>query len=768
MKDAKYLGLILLVFSLFYAPVFLSGKSLYAVAHGRSILNLNEQPSVNSAVMNPRYFDHGATDWIEAPLNAAARDALRQGEPPLWNPYSALGMPILANTNGATLAPLGLGLNIDNSEASWNIMYVGRLLFAVIFTFYFLRRLNLGPIASLSGALLFGFSGYSQLSLNMFHFHVDAMLPFLFWSTLRYAQDGTRRSWILLVVAVIGMILGGNPQNLILGCAVAAGFYFHTSWIVSERRFKNWVLYAAAFAFAIGCCTFYGMSFLEMFQRALKYHDGMGTAALTWNSTLGLLFPVFFAAPDAGTYGYIPYVGFLTLPVIVGGIRLSGKDVRPARYFLFVAVIFILKIAGVAAVNWIGSLPVLDNILFAKYLSAFYFSVAVIFAFAIRELSSKSIWNRRFFAALFLAGWGVLLLQSQLAVKPLATVFMLKWLALLVICAIVAGLVVYKLDRRPEVSLIAVLLIILCELLISRSYHESRMLNAGAAFEEPKFVEFLRRDRENDFDRVFGIGNILMGDMSASYQLHDIRGLSATLDKHYYEFMRALVLGDKLDLHPFTTTSSEYHAESKPILDLLGVKYIIFDDCKPHELANTTVIYTQLCMQINKNNTALDRAFVVHSFRNFEAESHVLQAMRTESIDYGRTALVVNTDLRGVMPMTGAVDDNVTEKEPVTITSYRSTKVEAKVSMKTAGIFVLSDLVFPGWKVFVDDKEQKMLVVNYVMRGVVLTPGEHRIKFVYQPEFAYRGVYISLAFVLLTGLFAFLAIPRKAPPAIVQ
>jgi hypothetical protein len=759
-KDVKYLALILLVFSIFCIPILFAGKSLYPVAPGRSNLNFNEQVGVKNGIMNPRYLDNGATDWIEVPINAAAHDALRRGEPPLWSPYNALGMPILANTNGATLAPLGLGLNIDNSEVSWNIMYVGRLLFAVIFTFYFLRRLRLGPVESLSGALLFGFSGYAQLHLNMFHFHVDAMMPFLFWATLRYAQDGTRSSWILMVVAVIGMILGGNPQNLILGCTVAAGFFLHTTWTQQERRLQSWLMYGLAFAFAIGCCAFYGMSFLEMFQRALKYHDGMGLSSLGWSGVLGLFFPVFFASPGSGVH-YMPYIGLLTLPVIAGGLRLSGTDVRPARFFLLAALIIILKIAGFVGVNWIGGLPVLHNILFIKYVSVFYFAVAVLFAFAIRELWMEALWNRRFFSALFLAVCGVWTLRQELSANPYDYEFVIKWLFVLLFCATAIGFATYRFNRLSRLPLLAVLLAILCELLLVRLYQQNKMIDAGVAFDPPKFVQFLKADRQNDFDRIFGIGNILMGNMSASYQLHDIRALSATLDQRYYDFMRTLVLGGKLDLHNYTTTSSEYHAAAKPILDLLGVKYVVFDDCKSHELTDSTVVYTQMCMQIHKNNAAFERAFVVHSFRNFQEDSHVLRAMQTERIDYARTALLVNTDLRGVMPMAGTAGGSELANEAVSITYYGSDKVRAKVSMKAAGVLVLSDMAFPGWKVNVNGQEQTMLAVDYILRGVVLSPGEHLVEFVYRPDFAYRGIYISLAFVFLTGLFAFLVIRRK-------
>jgi hypothetical protein len=220
-------------------------------------------------------------------------------------------------------------------------------------------------------------------------------------------------------------------------------------------------------------------------------------------------------------------------------------------------------------------------------------------------------------------------------------------------------------------------------------------------------------------------------------------------------------LGGKLDLHNYTTTSSEYHAAAKPILDLLGVKYVVFDDCKSHELTDSTVVYTQMCMQIHKNNAAFERAFVVHSFRNFQEDSHVLRAMQTERIDYARTALLVNTDLRGVMPMAGTTGGSELANEAVSITYYGSDKVRAKVSMKAAGVLVLSDMAFPGWKVNVNGQEQTMLAVDYILRGVVLSPGEHLVEFVYRPDFAYRGIYISLAFVFLTGLFAFLVIRRK-------
>ena len=208
-EGARLTLVILLVFTLFFAPLVISGKTLYPAGQGRSIQFFNDNPSLQSSIYNPAYLDNGATDWIEAPFNAMSNNAILYGELPLWNPYSSMGMPVLGNLNGATIAPLSFFLNFINSEQAWNLMYVARLFFATLFSCLFLRKLGLGQLAAISGALLFGFSGYSQLHLNMFHFNVDAMMPFLFWASLSYMWDRSKRSWILLVVAIVGSILGG-------------------------------------------------------------------------------------------------------------------------------------------------------------------------------------------------------------------------------------------------------------------------------------------------------------------------------------------------------------------------------------------------------------------------------------------------------------------------------------------------------------------------------------------------------------------------------
>lgn len=749
---ARSISIILLGFIIFFAPLAMFGKTLYPGSQGRSIQFFNDNPSLKTSIHRPVYLDNGATDWIEAPFNKTSQTAILQGDLPLWNPYSSLGMPVLGNLNGATVAPLSFFLNFINSEAAWNLMYVGRLFFAVLFSFYFIRKLGLNQIASISGALLFGFSGYSQLHLNMFHFNVDAMLPFLFWATLSFIRDRSRLSWILLVAAIIGSILGGNPQNLILSFLSSIAFFVCLSKpITILREYKYWALYFLAFIVGVGCCAFYELSFYELYSLALKYHDGVGKDSLPVIALLGLIFPVFLTAPALAVSApfYLPYFGFFSIPVIVAGLNLRGLYWRETWFFLGLSLFFICKVVGFALLNWIGELPVLNEIGFTKYLSPLYFSLSVLFSLSVNDLWKKNNQIRFAVTTFILFVFFVLLLRNISLVKHNEQ-FVVYWV-LLLMCLISTVTIVLKVHSRAFIPTVVICLFV--ELFFNQNFYIREKLNSGVIFNTPKFVQFIEKNRANEYDRVFGVGRILMGNQSGLYGIHDIRGLSATTDNRYYVFMRDLVLKGNLNIHPFITASTIYQPESRPFLNLLGVNYLLFEDCKAHQIESATLVYQDTCLEVHKNNSAFNRSFVVHDYQVVN-DNEILPIMGSGKIDFSRTALLnspIATDFKKTA--------NVANEVPL-IESYSSNNVSISVVMNSSGILVLSDLSFPGWVVYVDGKKKDLLTVNYILRGVVLDAGPHEIEFSYEPFMLKLGFIVSIIFLSLTLLIFFL-FPKK-------
>ena len=84
-----------------------------------------------------------------------------------------------------------------------------------------------------------------------------------------------------------------------------------------------------------------------------------------------------------------------------------------------------------------------------------------------------------------------------------------------------------------------------------------------------------------------------------------------------------------------------------------------------------------------------------------------------------------------------------------TILEYRANRVAIEANSPPGGWLILTDLLYPGWQVFVDDQVAEPLVIEGQYRGVELPPGRHRVEWVYRPWSVYIGAVVSCAALLL-------------------
>jgi hypothetical protein len=64
-------------------------------------------------------------------------------------------------------------------------------------------------------------------------------------------------------------------------------------------------------------------------------------------------------------------------------------------------------------------------------------------------------------------------------------------------------------------------------------------------------------------------------------------------------------------------------------------------------------------------------------------------------------------------------------------------------------VLLLNDRFDPHWSVLVDGKPAELLLCNFIMRGVYLTPGQHTVEFVF--SLPNKPLYVTLA-ALIVGL----------------
>ncbi|HEX3555319.1 MAG TPA: hypothetical protein VIA62_19005 [Thermoanaerobaculia bacterium] len=164
---------------------------------------------------------------VVAPSQAAVREALDQRRWPLWNRRAGAGMPLLADPGSQALQPLTLlGLPLPLPRALGFVAAL-RMLVALTFSFLWLRRLGLRSGPALAGALVYG--GLLIFWVGWPAGNVAAFLPVALYAGVRCtdgkdSKDGKDlkddgRDGFLLALAVLGLLLGGDPVATF--CALA-------------------------------------------------------------------------------------------------------------------------------------------------------------------------------------------------------------------------------------------------------------------------------------------------------------------------------------------------------------------------------------------------------------------------------------------------------------------------------------------------------------------------------------------------------------------
>lgn len=88
-------------------------------------------------------------------------------------------------------------------------------------------------------------------------------------------------------------------------------------------------------------------------------------------------------------------------------------------------------------------------------------------------------------------------------------------------------------------------------------------------------------------------------------------------------------------------------------------------------------------------------------------------------------------------------------RSEIDINHFISGDIELSVLQKTGGYLVVQQSYYPGWKVYVDGEERKIVKINNTFLGVYLEQGIHNVHFLFKPIDFYVGAGITLSFLIL-------------------
>ncbi len=151
---------------------------------------------------------------------------------------------------------------------------------------------------------------------------------------------------------------------------------------------------------------------------------------------------------------------------------------------------------------------------------------------------------------------------------------------------------------------------------------------------------------------------------------------------------------------------------------------------------------------------ALPRAKLYSQWQVVTNDPSALEQLVNPAFTPDKTVLVANE-----IPAAQNLATN-SEAGSVQIIAYSPKRVELKAKAEMASVLLLNDKFDPKWKVFVNGQAKPLLRCNFMMRGVQLEKGEHKVEFRFEPPL--QTLYVSLtALAAGLGLCAFVAFGRK-------
>jgi hypothetical protein len=149
------------------------------------------------------------------------------------------------------------------------------------------------------------------------------------------------------------------------------------------------------------------------------------------------------------------------------------------------------------------------------------------------------------------------------------------------------------------------------------------------------------------------------------------------------------------------------------------------------------------------NPRRMGPAWVNYSVRHMPSDQAVFAHVTSKAFD-PHVEVVVTDRLKHTYP----------ERTAHVVTRARSvrrlspTELEIDVDLPRPGVLVISEAAYPGWSATVNGKPTPWIRANFVLRGIELGPGSHRVRFVYRSPALRWGLVLSvIGVVLLAGAF---------------
>ncbi len=214
--------------------------------------------------------------------------------------------------------------------------------------------------------------------------------------------------------------------------------------------------------------------------------------------------------------------------------------------------------------------------------------------------------------------------------------------------------------------------------------------------------------------RVFNV-DAGLSNASSLYYHNSINGYHAAKLRRFQEYY------DYLSLH-----------DNEKLFNSLNVKYLIVKDENNED-------------QLYQNPDALGNAWSVDSLITVDTADELL--IKLKETDISRVALSINNSFSSSFSKVYNSDDLIKIEK----TKISSSHITYEFESLSDQLIVFSEIYYPsGWEVYVDNVKSEYFDVNYILRGMVVPSGVHKIDFYFSPTIVKTGINIRILTIIIT------------------
>jgi hypothetical protein len=729
------------------------------------------------------------------PLRFTLYESFRSGELPLWNRHMAMGFPLLAAFQSGVFYPPHIVLFILSFFPAIRAIFIFHFLIAGIGAYLLCRNWKFPPYLSIVGALLFALGGtVVSLSNLLNHFQTAVWLPWVILSWEKLLSSISWRNFLAFILIAAMQFLAGSPELFAISMVLVLLDGMKLRRSVPTLSYGKMVLVLiAANLLVLALVMVQVLPTAELFLESRRQQPIPPQEALHWSLNPVTLLNLFFLdkeidlSTSKGVRLFFGREAPFFVSYYLGAISAFGISLW--LYFSSLREkITLMSLVAASLIVALGSYTPIYPFLFRhlpflgafRFPSKFFFFTYVLLSYVALKGLSDLLLNeggsvKGPFVALSMVcvAWLGIYIFSRFNLDLLARFIAAQnWVPVLSPdrAQRIAG-AMSILDRQVVLSLGFLLLIVLAKtkairlplfglLMVSAVFVDLAWAHKGFLFPmHPGFVYESKRvlqTRERDLNRFFYYPSARdLHPSSVTVLGHPTLKESIALSFKNLLPNAGLFYGvdyfqeiDALGRQPYTdflffANQLDFTTQIK-LLRTFNVKYLVAFQALPENGTRRTGYFPDSFSWLYEIEGTISRAYIVNRAVVEKDSKRVLQRLSSAGFDPTRE-VVLDSEL----PMPPVRQLKATAK----IVRYENSRVRITTSADNDGILVLGDSYYPGWRAFVDGKEQVIRRANLFFRAVPLSAGNHTVEFRYEPRSFTVGLAISaVTLVTLTAV----------------